>query len=134
VYGFHPYLQLPGVPREEWQLTTPSMRHLPVDDRGIPTGEHDDWHGATAPLKTVEYDDGFDNVAEGAVFSLVGGDRRIDVTFEKGYPAAQLFAPKDSDIIAIEPMTAPTDSLRRGGYCCATPGTPATSRFSITVA
>jgi galactose mutarotase-like enzyme len=132
-FGYHPYFTIPGVPREEWQLTTPSMRHLPVDTWGIPTGEHDDWNGATEPLKSVEYDDGFDNVPEGAVFTLSGGDRRIDVKFEKGYPAAQLFAPKSGNIVAIEPMAAPTDSLRRGTYRYAVPGKPETARFSIKV-
>jgi galactose mutarotase-like enzyme len=132
-YGYHPYFTIPGVPREEWQLTTPSMRHLPVDNWGIPTGQHEEWNGATEPLRTITYDDGFDNVAEGAVFTLSGGDRRVDVKFEKGYPAAQLFAPKSDNIVAIEPMAAPTDSLRRGTYRYAVPGKPDTSRFSITV-
>ena len=44
-YGYHPYLQMPGVPREEWGLQTPAMRHLPTDDRGIPTGAHEEWAG-----------------------------------------------------------------------------------------
>jgi galactose mutarotase-like enzyme len=132
-FGYHPYFTIPGVPREEWKLTTPSMRHLPVDNWGIPTGAHDDWNAATEPLKSVGYDDGFDNVPEGAVFTLSGGDRRVDVKFERGYPAAQLFAPKGEGIVAIEPMAAPTDSLRRGTYRYAVPGKPETARFSITV-
>ena len=37
-FGYHPYLTIPGVPRAEWVLTTPAMRHLPVDERGLPTG------------------------------------------------------------------------------------------------
>jgi galactose mutarotase-like enzyme len=132
-FGYHPYFAIPGVPRDEWQLTTPAMRHLPVDDRGIPTGENQEWHSPTGPLKSVTYDDGFDTVPDGAVFSLAGGDRRIDVTFETGYPAAQIFAPGSDDIVAIEPMTAPTDSLRRGTYRYAAPGKPETARFSVTV-
>ena len=132
-FGYHPYFTIPGVPRDEWRLTTPTMRHLPVDSRGIPTGEHEDWNGGTKPLESVTYDDGFDGVPDGAVFSLAGGDRRIDVTFEKGYPAAQLFAPGTDDIAAIEPMTAPTDSLRRGGYRSAAPGKAETARFSVRI-
>jgi aldose 1-epimerase len=132
-FGYHPYFTIPGVARERWQLTTPSMRHLYVDSRGIPTSEHAQWNGTSEPLDSVTYDDGFDNVPDGAVFSLDGGERRIDVKFETGYPAAQLFAPSSDDIIAIEPMAAPTDSLRRGGYRSAAPGKPETARFSITV-
>src|SRR5262249_16990172 len=37
-FGFHPYLQLPDVPRAQWTIETPPMRHLIVDSRGLPTG------------------------------------------------------------------------------------------------
>lgn len=131
-FGYHPYFQIPGVPRDEWTITTPGLRRLPVDDRGIPTGESEDWDGGTEPLKNVTYDDGFDGVREGAVFTLEGGNRRIEVTFEKGYPAAQLFAPPGEDLVAIEPMTAPTDALTRGDYRSAA-GEPETLRFSIRI-
>ena len=132
-FGYHPYLTIPAVPREEWELTTPDMRRLPADDRGIPTGESEDGGGATRRLGDVTYDDGFDEVPDGAVFALAGGNRRIEVTFEKGYPAAQLFAPPGEDLVAIEPMAAPTDALRRGTYRCAAADQPATMRFSIKV-
>jgi aldose 1-epimerase len=132
-FGYHPYFTIPGVPREDWQITRPDMRHLPVDNWGIPTGEHEDWDGATESLKSVVYDDGFDNVRDGSVFALTGGDRRIEVKFEKGYPAAQLFAPPTDAIVAIEPMAAPTDALRRGNYRFAVAGKPETVRFSIKV-
>jgi aldose 1-epimerase len=132
-FGYHPYLQMPDVPREQWQLTTPAMRHLPVDDRGIPTGATEDWPASTTQLADTTYDDGFDQVPEGAVFTLAGGGRRIDVTFETGYPAAQLFAPPGEELVAVEPMAAPTDALRNGGYRYAVPGKPETARFSIRV-
>jgi aldose 1-epimerase len=32
-FGFHPYLRLPGLPRAEWQLHLPAMRHLLLDAR-----------------------------------------------------------------------------------------------------
>ena len=131
-FGYHPYLTIPDVPREQWMMTTPAMRRLPVDDSGIPTGESDEWNGGTRPLGTTAYDDGFDRVPEGAVFTLAGGDRRIDVTFERGCLAAQLFAPPGEQLVAIEPMAAPTDALRRGDYRSAA-GKPETMRFSITV-
>ncbi|SEH50956.1 Galactose mutarotase [Mycolicibacterium rutilum] len=132
-FGYHPYLTIPGVPRGQWTLTTPAMRHLPVDATGIPTGTHEQRSASSEQLGDTAYDDGFDQVPDGAVFTLVAADRRIDVTFETGYPAAQLFAPPGDDLIGIEPMAAPTDSLRRGGYRTAAPGKPETARFSITV-
>ena len=132
-FGYHPYLRIPGVPRKEWLLQTPTMRHLPVDNWGIPTGATEDWTGATEPLGNSVYDDGFDQVPAGAVFALSGGDHRIEVKYEKGYSAAQIFAPRNDDVVGIEPMAAPTDSLRRGNYRSAAAGKPETARFSIKV-
>ncbi|EUA22960.1 hypothetical protein I552_7451 [Mycobacterium xenopi 3993] len=79
------------------------------------------------------FDDGYDEVPEGAVFAVSGGGRRIEVHFEQGYPAAQIFAPAGEDVVCFEPMAAPTDALRRGGYRCAQPGQPAVAVFSIRV-
>lgn len=132
-FGYHPYLKLPDAPREQWQLQTPTMRHLPVDNWGIPTGETAEWPGGTELLKTTELDHGFDQVRDGSVFAISGGGRRVEVTFNRGYQAAQLFAPDNDDVIGIEPMAAPTDALRRGNYPMAVPGKPETSTFSIKV-
>jgi aldose 1-epimerase len=132
-YGYHPYVTIPGVPREDWQLQTPTMRHLLVDDRGLPTGGSQQWPGGTKRLDTTELDDGFDNVDEGSVFTLSGGTHRIEVTFGRGYGAAQLFAPCGDNVVGIEPMAAPTDALRRGKYTMAAPGNPETATFSIRV-
>ncbi|ANE82492.1 aldose epimerase [Mycobacterium adipatum] len=131
-FGYHPYFTLPDVPRAQWELSTPAMRHLPVDDRGIPTGAHQPWAADSGALGERVLDDGFDRVADGAVFALSAGGRRIEITFDEGYPAAQLFAPSGDALVAIEPMTAPTDALRRGGYRTAT-GEPMTARFSIRI-
>lgn len=131
-FGYHPYLTIPDVPREDWVLTTPAMRRLPVDDRGIPTGETETWSGGTERLGTTAYDDGFDQVPDDARFVLEGGDRRVEVSFDEGYPAAQIFAPPTEQLVAIEPMAAPTDALRRGDHRSAA-GKPETMRFSITV-
>ena len=83
------------------------------------------------------FDDAYDQVGDGAVFAVSGGGRRLEVHFECGYPAAQIFAPLAEDpeenIVCFEPMTAPTDALRRGGYRCARPGEPAVAQFSIRI-
>ena len=131
VYGYHPYLQLPDVPRAEWHVEMPTMRHLILDDTGIPTGATPKWPATTEPLGDKVFDDGFDQVADGAVFAVSGGGRRLEVRFEQGYPAAQVFAPAGETVICFEPMAAPTDALRRGGYRSARPGEPDTAVFSI---
>jgi galactose mutarotase-like enzyme len=132
-YGYHPYLQLPGVPRPQWQIEMPAMRHLLVDDTGIPTGATAERPATAEPLGDTVFDDGFDEVDAGAVFAVSGGGRRLEVRFERGYPAAQVFAPAGETVICFEPMAAPTDALRRGGYRCAQPGQPDTTVFSIKV-
>jgi galactose mutarotase-like enzyme len=88
----------------------------------------------TETLGDKIFDDGYDEVPDGSVFALSGGDRRIEVHFDKGYSAAQVFAPGDDDVVCFEPMTAPTDSLRRGGYRVVNPGESAVAQFRLKVA
>lgn len=132
-YGFHPYLTIPEVSRSEWVLETPPLHHLPVDSRGIPTGDTVEWPACSEKLGDKTFDDGFGAVPPGGVFALVGGDRRIEVLFDQGFPAAQIFAPGDDDVVGLEPMAAPTNALRAGGYDVAVPGRPAVSVFTIRV-
>jgi aldose 1-epimerase len=132
-FGFHPYLQLPDVSRDQWIIETPPLRHLRLDGRGLPTGETTQQQTRSEPLGDKAFDDGYDEVADGAVFAVSGGGRRIEVHFERGYPAAQIFAPTSEDVVCFEPMTAPTDALRRGGYRSAHPGESAVAVFSIRV-
>jgi len=132
-FGFHPYLQLPGVSRDQWIVETPPLRHLRLDGWGLPAGEAARQPARTEPLGDKAFDDGYNDVADGAVFAVSGGGRRIEVHFEQGYPAAQIFAPPGEDVVCFEPMTAPTDALRRGGYRSAHPGESAAAVFSIRV-
>jgi len=132
-FGYHPYLRIPDVPRSQWRLETPPMRHLPVDNWGIPSGGTESWPALSEELGERTFDDGFDEVPQGGTFALSGGGRRIEVIFGSGYPAAQIFAPANDDVVGIEPMTAPTNALRKGGYRVAVPGRPASATFTIRV-
>jgi galactose mutarotase-like enzyme len=132
-FGFHPYLHLPGAARSEWIIETPPLRHLRLDGRGLPTGESEPQPAKEETLGDNAFDDAYDQVGEGAVFAVSGGGRRVEVHFERGYPATQIFAPLTEDVVCFEPMTAPTDALRRGGYRCVHPGEPAVAAFSICV-
>ncbi len=133
VYGYHPYLQLPDTPRSQWHVEMPTMRHLILDGTGIPTGATEERTATAQLLGDEAFDDGFDQLADGEVFAVSGGGRRVEVRFERGYPAAQVFAPAGETVVCFEPMTAPTDALRRGGYRSARPGEPDTTVFSIRV-
>ena len=132
-FGFHPYLRLPDVARSDWLIETPPLRHFSLDDKGLPTGDTSEQPAKSEPLGDKAFDDGYDQVKDGAVFAVSGGGRRLGVHFEQGYPAAQIFAPPAEDVVCFEPMTAPTDALRRGGYRSAHPGEPAVAVFSIRV-
>ncbi len=77
--------------------------------------------------------EGFDEVAPGSVFAVSGGGRRIEVHYDEGYTAAQVFAPGEDDVVCFEPMAAPTDALRRGGYREVAPGESVSAVFRVVV-
>ncbi|MCV7031169.1 aldose 1-epimerase [Mycobacterium sherrisii] len=133
-FGFHPYLQVPEVPRSQWLIETPRLRHLTLDDRGLPTGQTSAQPAKQELLGDNAFDDAYDQVGDGAVFAVSGGARRLEVHFECGYAATQIFAPTHEDVVCFEPMTAPTDALSRGSYGSVRPGESAPAQFAIRVA
>jgi aldose 1-epimerase len=133
-FGFHPFLGLPGLGRADWKLTLPAMRKLTLDSRGIPTGVEEPFAGFDAPLGDVDFDDGFALPGQPAALSIDGAGRRITVDFLEGFAYAQVFAPKEKEFIALEPMTAPTDALTTGrGLRLVQPGQLLRTVFRIRV-
>ena len=132
--GFHPFLTLPQVARERYHLELPVRRRLLLDERKLPTGDTEAVEPFAGPLGERVFDDGYDEVAEPAVFALQGGGRRIELRFEAGFPIAQVFAPPGQDLVSFEPMTARTNALYSGGFALAAPGEPYTAAFSIAIA
>ncbi len=110
-FGFHPYLRLPGVARDRWEIEAPVEQHLLLDERSIPTGERRAESIEPGPLGGRTFDDVYANVADGSVFSVAGRDRRLEVEFTEAFPIAVVYAPRDDDVICFEPMTAPTNAL-----------------------
>jgi aldose 1-epimerase len=92
----------------------PAMQRLLLDRRGIPTGEQERFAGFNAELGDNSFDDGFALTGERTTFSVAGANCKISVELLAGYQYAQVFAPKDKDFIALEPMTAPTSALTSG--------------------
>jgi aldose 1-epimerase len=113
-FGFHPYFGFANLPRAEWTLELPPMKRLKLNSHGIPTGEEEPFHGFDAQLGGKEFDDSFALMAEQASFSVSGAGRQVTVEFLAGYRYVQIFAPKESDYIALEPMTAPPGALTSG--------------------
>ena len=134
-FGFHPYLRLPGVPREEWVVALPARRHLLTDDRGIPLGATVREPAEVKPLGRRSFDDGYDELGPEPRFTVSGGGRAVTVRFLAGYPVAQVFAPRDHAVICFEPMTAPTNALVSGrGLRFAPPAGAFHAAFEISVA
>jgi aldose 1-epimerase len=133
-FGFHPYVGLTGTPRAAWRVELPAMRKLLIDSRGIPTGSDEFFTRSKIELGENSFDDGFALMNEQASLSVAGGDRRITLEFIAGYPYVQIYAPKDKDYIALEPMTAPTSALSSGrGLRLVEPGGKFQAVFRIRV-
>jgi aldose 1-epimerase len=113
-FGFHPYFGIPEIPRTEWTLNAPAMGKLALDAQGIPTGAKTPSAAFAGRLENIGYDDGFALSGGQAGFSIDGNGYSIGIEFEKGFDFAQIFAPKDKEFIAIEPMTAETNALCSG--------------------
>jgi aldose 1-epimerase len=113
-FGFHPYFGIPHVPRAQWQLKLPAMRKLVLDSRGIPTGAEKPFEPVDRLLGDTNFDDGFALANPQSSFLLSGAGYTIAVEFLEGFPYTQVYAPKDKEFIALEPMTAPTNALITG--------------------
>jgi aldose 1-epimerase len=133
-FGFHPYLVPSGAAREGWLVELPAIRALELDASQIPVGPGRELAAERFELGDRVLDDGFDSVAQPARFSVDGRGRRIEVTFARGYPCAQVFAPAAGQYICFEPMTAPANALRSGeGLRLLAPGETFAASFTVAV-
>jgi aldose 1-epimerase len=133
-FGWHPYLCLPGRPREEWLVEMPVLTRALLDERGIPSGREEPADIVSGPLARRSYDDLFTSLAQPPRFVLEGDGRRIEVEFGEGYPVAQVYAPANEQFICFEPMTAPTNALATGeGLPTVAPGAAFRTEFHVRV-
>ena len=133
-FGWHPYFTLPGVLREEWQVSLPFTSHVQLDAQNLPTGAIAQVPAYAGPLGDTDLDDLYTDVASDTRAWLSGGGRRITVTYASGYDYAVLYAPRGQALLAIEPMTAPTNPFS-GPFDVqyATPGGRYLATFTIEV-
>jgi len=122
--GYHPYLCLPGVPRDRWTAHLAARDHVELSELLIPTGKsHPIEFSDPYPLKGAVLDDVFGNLIRDpdgcARFWVEGGGRRITVTYGPKYPVAIAYAPAGHDYMCFEPMAALTNAFNLahdGGY------------------
>jgi len=114
--GFHPYFQIAGVPRDEWQVHLPAREKYLLNERLIPTGQKaPNPYADPQTLKGVVLDDVFgalERDADGwARFRVTGGQASITVEYGDAYPVAVVWAPAGRPFICFEPMSAPTNAF-----------------------
>lgn len=134
-FGYHPYFRLPGVDRSDWEIEIPVTERLLLDSQMLPTGDREAVRVAGGRLGSRTFDDAYVSPPDPTPFVVAGGGRRIEVSFGAGYPYAQVYAPADDDVIALEPMTAPTNAVVVGGpdLPLLAPGESHGASFSINV-
>ncbi len=135
-FGFHPYFRLPGIARSEWEIELPVSEHLVLDRRMIPTGEREPARVESGRLGSRTFDDAYVAPPDSAPIRprrWRQADRGL--VREPGIRYAQVYAPDDDDVVAYEPMTAPTNALVTGGPALplVAPGDFYDASFSITV-
>lgn len=113
-FGFHPYVAIPGLPRDRWQLSLPRMRALVLDERLLPVGEREDFPAYEHRLADLDFDHGFAFATQRPSMAIAGAGRRISVDFLSGYRFAQIYAPPAHDYISFEPMVSPANALVTG--------------------
>ena len=134
-FGFHPYFRISTAARSDWEVAIPVRERLLLDDRMLPTGRREAVEVEAGPLGTRTFDDAYVAPSAGEPFVVAGGGIRLEVAFESGYPYAQVYAPADDDVIALEPMTAPTNALVTDGpeLPVVQPGESYRAAFRVTV-
>lgn len=114
--GYHPYFQVPGVPRDSWKAHVAAREHVTLSSDLIPTGERSPVTLADPhPLAGSQLDDVFTGLVRGAdgraEFWVEGGDARVTVSYGPLYKVAVVYAPPGRDFICFEPMAGLTNAF-----------------------
>jgi aldose 1-epimerase len=114
--GYHPYFQLPDVPRDQWKVHVAAREHLELSPLLIPTGERKPVElPDPVSLATTQLDDVFSGLVRGqdnhAEFWVEGGGKRVSVIYGPKYTVAVIYAPPGKDFICFEPMSAITNAF-----------------------
>jgi aldose 1-epimerase len=131
-YGFgqHPYLTAGPAALDEWELTLPATRWLPLDQRGIPSGPVRDIAGTEGDFRQpraiggTRLDHAFTGLrreSDGRAWAhLRSGGWRVSLWAGQGCEWLQVFTSdklggeRHRKAIAIEPMTCPPNAFVSG--------------------
>jgi len=116
VLGFHPYFNIPGIPRSEWTAHVAARKHVETDAHLVATGE---LTASNLPdqvsLEDHTFDDGFTDLVRDqdrhSTFYVQAGTKKIEVVYGPKYQVAVVYAPPGQSFICFEPMTAITNGI-----------------------
>lgn len=143
--GTHPFFRISGAESADLTLAVPAATRFRVDDRLLPLAEDpiaedDDLRGGRR-LGDLDLDDGYGQLERGADglarTTLVAPDgRTVTMWQDEAFGCIQVFTsttyPGHDLVVAVEPMTAPTDALNSGqGLKWLEPGETWTVRWGI---
>ncbi len=114
--GYHPYFNIPDVPREQQTVHIGARKHVETDPQLVATG---DLTASQLPdqvsLKDHTFDDGYTDLIRNndgkAIFSVQGGGKKIEVVYGPKYQVAVVYAPPGKEFVCFEPMTAITNGV-----------------------
>ena len=115
IIGFHPFFQIPDIPRDEWIANIPARIHVIPGEHNVPTGELRPMDIPKAlPLKGRKLDDGFTDLerdSEGrAHFSIEARGKKVETMFGPKFSVATIWLPsgpggEPREFICFEPLT-----------------------------
>jgi aldose 1-epimerase len=116
VLGFHPYFNIPDVPRSHAVAHIPARKHVETNPQLVATGQFTPNNlSDQVSLRDHTFDDGFTDLIRSsdgrATFSVQAGAKKIEVIYGPKYQVAVVFAPPNQNFICFEPMTAITNGV-----------------------
>jgi aldose 1-epimerase len=120
-FGWHPYFQLPGAHLADLVLSTSAGEDVPVDAELLPTGGSVSiegtalapFAGAGAVIGATEIDVAVRASGESIRTEIRGNGIGLKIEQDGAFAYQQWFTPPDRSSVAIEPITAATDSFNR---------------------
>lgn len=131
-FGWHPYFEISGEPREDLLVRHPEAFRVVLDDQGLPTQEQLEQPLIEGLLGKRLADDLL-ILGDDRRFVIEGRERRLTLNVGAGYEALQIWVPAGESFICAEPMVVPVAALSAGVFPLAEPSRPYSAEFSLEV-